>query len=76
MKQFVIFKNGHKPTEDEFIQFASHYLGIVQWSCNFAPLVEFEDNKENKVYGLETSLFSESKLDSYSMDWEFIESIL
>ena len=76
MKQFVIFKNGYKPTEDEFIQFAQDYLGIVQWSCNFAPLLEFENNKENKVYGLETSLFTEQKLDGYSMDWEFIEATL
>lgn len=73
MKQFAVFKNGCKPSDDEFKDFMEDYLGITQSSPNFQPLLEFEEGKENMMYRLETNLFTESQLDSYSMDWEFIE---
>ena len=73
MRTFMVFKNGIVPTEDEFINFAANYLGITQWSCNFSPVVEYEDKKPNTAPMLETTMYTEQRLDGYSMDWEFIQ---
>ncbi len=72
-REFRVFKNGREPKESEFISFASDFLGIVQWSTNFSPKIDYYDYQENYVYGLETTLYSERELDSFSMDWEFIQ---
>ena len=69
MTTFAVLKNGQIPTEDEFINFSQDYLGIVIWSTMFSPIVEDE-----KVANIETTLFTEQQLDSFSMDWEFIEN--
>lgn len=77
MKQFAVYKNGRIPIRQEAIEFCGTFLGITSHGGNFR--FEFDYANEigtddtDRVIRLHTDLFSEAEIDSYSMDWEFID---
>ena len=78
MTTFAVFKNGQIPTLKEFEKFSTEVIGNEVWTKEFFPHID-DDNfgigePRFIVANIETTLFTEQQLDSFSMDWEFIEN--
>lgn len=79
MKTFAVYKNGKIPTRQEWRLFtknkfdvetdADNFFGTWKYK-NFDPSPVIDDS--DQLLTLTTDLYTESELDSLSIDWEFI----
>ncbi len=77
MKTFKVYKNGSLANRTEWMRFLEVHLGVQEEVLNFKFNWEYAKttgiSDEDLLESMETDLFIESELDSYSMDWEFID---